>query len=884
MTDQIATDETIVTIGGKQYNRLLAEEMARDIGLAHTIRPGVWAIGDNSSLLIGNMAMLSFSEPILHGYLVDSQDVSPEAQALIERYGSDPGFKEDKTYRFLKLPNEGLNQSLELLRPTHEAAVKKQAGGFYTRCLRWKWHNFEVANLLEEVVGHPIPEPSFAEELRALRAVAQEEPTEAPPPDVSSATDEIHDPTPAAARQMARTILAAHKLSTTCWALYPAAKQIVLMVGNCVAGGSNSPGKFDFVLSRDRLDASDLARFDSMQVPKVPKGYPSLSFPRLDDDESVVQLETFQDAHTEALNVLTETIKTAAMWYAHSNSLKQRVEALSGITLPTPTYPPPPLPPPPPRPKPPADFLSNVRSQFAATGLSYTDAQAATFVTALQTKGFVVLSGISGTGKSKIATGFVEMLPNRILVTKQPQNEPSGSLIAIEVTRTTIVSALVNFPVKKIEEYPAPAPGERLRIPVTFGGVTHDCLLSHMADRGHLYRLYFSGELRRKITNLPLGTILYFKTLVDDEGLTISGFEVFLLHEAPTASKTEEELSVPDDSAQRNHLFLSVRPDWRDSTSLLGYYNPLTQTYEWTDFLHFIIRAADNYRGLEEERIAWFVILDEMNLAHVEYYFADLLSVLESGRDAEGWTREPLRTSYPDLLEDDGPPRELRLPPNLYIIGTVNMDETTHAFSPKVLDRAFTIELTEVDFRDYPPPATDDAAQNLDDGQRQALLGAFSRNGRFHRIDKAEFGSVLVAHPELRQHLQSLNTELQRDRFHFGYRVFDEIAQYLAVNDETGVMPFREAFDQAVFMKVMPKFSGSRARLRSPLLSVLAWALYPSTPHENRKLVESAVLSLLQDDQPDLEEFVRLAAYPVVAARATRMLLALESDGFVSFG
>ena len=71
-----------------------------------------------------------------------------------------------------------------------------------------------------------------------------------------------------------------------------------------------------------------------------------------------------------------------------------------------------------------------------------------------------------------------------------------------------------------------------------------------------------------------------------------------------------------------------VRPDWRDSTSLLGYYNPLTQTYEWTDFLTFLIQARDNYTGLPEDRIAWFVILDEMNLAHVEYYFADLLSVL----------------------------------------------------------------------------------------------------------------------------------------------------------------------------------------------------------------------------------------------------------------
>ncbi|MDQ3540049.1 MAG: hypothetical protein M3440_05120, partial [Chloroflexota bacterium] len=191
------------------------------------------------------------------------------------------------------------------------------------------------------------------------------------------------------------------------------------------------------------------------------------------------------------------------------------------------------------------DAKSAIRNQFFATGLHYTDGQVAAFYTSLQTKGFVVLSGISGTGKSKIATGFAEMLPAPT-VTAQPAAETEG-------------------------------------------------------------------------------------------------------------------LST-------KHLFLSVRPDWRDSTSLLGYYNPLTQTYEWTEFLRFLLRAQESYEA--KDGYAWFVIFDEMNLAHVEYYFADLLSVFESGRDREGWTREPLRLTYPTTLDDDVPPHELRLPPNLYIIGT----------------------------------------------------------------------------------------------------------------------------------------------------------------------------------------------------------------------
>ena len=239
------------------------------------------------------------------------------------------------------------------------------------------------------------------------------------------------------------------------------------------------------------------------------------------------------------------------------------------------------------------------KAQLAQDGLYFTPWQLATFYTALQTKGFVILSGISGTGKTRLAQAFADMLP-------QPTE----------------------------------------------------------------------------------GT---------------------------------------------NHLFVPVRPDWRDSKSLLGYYNPLTGTHEWTPFLRFLLRVVQSYEA--RDGLAWFVILDEMNLAHVEYYFADLLSVMESGRDEDGWTREPLRLGYPDEAEGNLPPRELKLPPNLYIVGTVNVDETTHAFSPKVLDRAFTLELTDVDFRQYQPTAN--LAESVVDAVTgDALLRQFSRDGKFARVEK----------------------------------------------------------------------------------------------------------------------------------------------------
>jgi 5-methylcytosine-specific restriction enzyme B len=278
-----------------------------------------------------------------------------------------------------------------------------------------------------------------------------------------------------------------------------------------------------------------------------------------------------------------------------------------------------------------------------------------------------------------------------------------------------------------------------------------------------------------------------------------------------------------------------------------------------------------------------------MNLAHVEYYFADLLSVIESGRDHDGWTREPIRLTYPDTLDDEVPPRELKLPPNLYIIGTVNMDETTHAFSPKVLDRAFTIELTDVDFLNYKieiVPST----PRIDETEKRRLLEHFTRRDpvtgkpRFAQISKAEISEIVAQEPRIREYLDSLNRQLQHHRFHFGYRVFDEIAQYVYNNGTNGMMPFHDAFDQAVLMKVLPKFTGSLARIRPPLISLLAWTFDPANPGSVRPSIEQRFRDLNHDDATSVAGFTDAATYKAVAHRATHMLMTLETDGFVSFG
>ena len=160
----------------------------------------------------------------------------------------------------------------------------------------------------------------------------------------------------------------------------------------------------------------------------------------------------------------------------------------------------------------------------------------------------------------------------------------------------------------------------------------------------------------------------------------------------------------------KNFEMVQVKPNWHDSTELIGYVSRVTgnPVFITGDFLKFVARA---WADLETP---YFLCLDEMNLAPVEQYFAEFLSVLESRKSHEDGTvtTDPIlkkskedwfRVLTVELAEDNEALRNqflsegITLPQNLIVIGTVNMDETTFSFSRKVLDRAMTIEMNEVD-------------------------------------------------------------------------------------------------------------------------------------------------------------------------------------------
>jgi 5-methylcytosine-specific restriction protein B len=325
------------------------------------------------------------------------------------------------------------------------------------------------------------------------------------------------------------------------------------------------------------------------------------------------------------------------------------------------------------------------------------------------------------------------------------------------------------------------------------------------------------------------------------------------------------------------HLFLPVRPDWRDSKALLGYYNPITKEYERTPLLDFILDAINNYNDAinnkKDNANPFFIILDEMNLSHVEYYFADFLSVLESVRDGNYWTKETIKLhnidkkESIDKKEDIGKneetipiPKEIKLPPNLYIIGSVNIDETTYMFSPKVLDRAFTFEFREVNFDSYNPFKIDEKkAKSIGESIRNILLEDLRNKKKDLRNEKnyqARFCGAVADKKEIKEalnwikenkvrneksifdKLKELNQILQPYDLHFGYRVLDEIALFIKyatiAPKEVGELSVERALDFAVLMKVLPKFHGPRQKLERPLWLVLNWCLGKSAEFDNK--------------------------------------------------
>jgi hypothetical protein len=216
------------------------------------------------------------------------------------------------------------------------------------------------------------------------------------------------------------------------------------------------------------------------------------------------------------------------------------------------------------------------------------------------------------------------------------------------------------------------------------------------------------------------------------------------------------------DAVQAQAIVVPVAPNWTTNEDLLGYLNPLTERYYDTAFSLFLREAATEFAEATtagRRAAPYHLILDEMNLARVEYYFAKFLSAME------------LRARSSDATIELAPGNSVLLPPNLKFIGTVNVDETTHGFADKVYDRSQLIEMT------IDRPAVE---AHLEGRPYAGFVGAV-------------WATLCDVAP-------------------FAFRVLDEITTYVDESARLNV-GWEEALDEQLLQKVLPKIKGTDLRL-----------------------------------------------------------------------
>jgi hypothetical protein len=315
---------------------------------------------------------------------------------------------------------------------------------------------------------------------------------------------------------------------------------------------------------------------------------------------------------------------------------------------------------------------------------------------------------------------------------------------------------------------------------------------------------------------------------------------------------------------ESQYVIVPVGADWTNREPLLGYPNALNKE-EYVSpengVLDLIIRAKENIENIEDPTKPHFLILDEMNLSHVERYFADFLSTMESG------DKIPLHKIENDSLII---PPSIKLPKNLFIVGTVNIDETTYMFSPKVLDRANTIEfrLTENDLADF---IASDIKLDMD------LLKAQGANmsDSFMVLALKETDKNLKP---TESDLKLFFSELKRSGAEFGYRTASEIGRLMHMLNELGESG-DILLDIAIMQKLLPKLHGSRNKLTKVLPVLGGFCLT-----DNSKIKEDYLDKFLSNSITEIElKADTNVKYKISFEKICRMYKNAVENGFASY-
>ncbi len=303
------------------------------------------------------------------------------------------------------------------------------------------------------------------------------------------------------------------------------------------------------------------------------------------------------------------------------------------------------------------------------------------------------------------------------------------------------------------------------------------------------------------------------------------------------------------------YKLISVRPDWSDSSDLFGHTN-LKGDFVPGAIIDYIKEAK------EHQDYPYFLCLDEMNLARVEYYLSDFLSLIETRKIDDG--KIVTESIELDKAAEENY-KDLYLPENLYFIGTVNMDETTFPFSKKVLDRANTIEFSYVDL----VPSFDFAEE---------MVYPVPQNNKFLKTEyitlktdiKPEQRDLVV---KISNELQSINEILRNANAHVGYRVRDEIVFYMLNNAQFDLLRYEDAMDNEIMQKILPRLQGSSMAIKELLINLF-------------KKFAGDYTGLSQDMiWKQMEAYIESkdCVYKKSAEKVCYMMRRYEEDGFTSY-
>lgn len=308
-------------------------------------------------------------------------------------------------------------------------------------------------------------------------------------------------------------------------------------------------------------------------------------------------------------------------------------------------------------------------------------------------------------------------------------------------------------------------------------------------------------------------------------------------------------------SSNNRYSIIGVKPDWNDSTELFGYKN-INDKFIPGQLIK-IIEEASKPENIDKP---YFVCLDEMNLARVEYYLSEYLSIIESRYFDENGNIKTDKIFDNGYLPHSDPFSYLIIPENIYIIGTVNMDDTTFAFSRKVLDRVNTIEFSDV--------ALDNLDFTIEESDSLDLDNSFFKTRFLSIKDAVDFDKEYVV--KINNKIIEINSILEAGNKHFGYRVRDEIVFYMLENKINNLLDENLAFDYQIMQKVLPTITGSDRVIKEILIDLYNYC------NPSKKISDE--IDYIKHGQEGLET----ALYVKSASKILMMLRGYE-DGFASF-